>query len=75
MSTAFSVAEILARLEARIAHHEQQMGFHQQQEIHHREQTVVRGAELETVRRHFESFKATALPNRQVSWHLFGFWL
>jgi hypothetical protein len=62
MSTAFSVAEILARLEARIAHHEQQMGFHQQQEVHHREQSAEHGAELETVRRHFESFKAAALP-------------
>jgi hypothetical protein len=62
MSTAFSVAEILARLEARIAHHEQQVGFHQQQEAHHREQSAAHGAELETVRRHFESFKATALP-------------
>ena len=62
MSTAFSVAEILARLEARIAHHEQQMGFHQQQEVHHREQSAAHGAELEKVRQHFESFKAAALP-------------
>jgi hypothetical protein len=62
MSTSFSVAEILARLEARIAHHEQQMGFHQQQEVRHREQSAAHAAELETVRRHFESFKATALP-------------
>jgi hypothetical protein len=62
MSTAFSVAEILARLEARIAHHEQQMGFHQQQEAHHREQSAAHRAELEMVRQHFESFKAAALP-------------
>jgi hypothetical protein len=62
MSTAFSVAEILARLEARIAHHEQQMAFHRQQEAHHREQSAAHAAELETVRRHFESFKAAALP-------------
>ena len=62
MSTSFSVAEILARLEARIAHHEEQVSFHQQQEVHHREQSAVHAAELETVRRHFESFKATALP-------------
>jgi hypothetical protein len=27
MSTSFSVAEILARLEARIAHHEEQVAF------------------------------------------------
>jgi hypothetical protein len=62
MSTAFSVTEILARLEARIAHHEQQMGFHQQQEVHHREQSAAHGAELEKVRQHFESFKTAALP-------------
>ncbi|MFY9820298.1 MAG: hypothetical protein WAM82_02890 [Thermoanaerobaculia bacterium] len=62
MSTAFSVAEILAKLEARIAHHEQQVAFHQQQEAHHREQSALHTSELETVRQHFESFKATALP-------------
>jgi hypothetical protein len=33
MSTSFSMAEILARLEARIAHHEQQVALHQQQEF------------------------------------------
>jgi hypothetical protein len=31
MSTSSSVAEILARLEARIAHHEEQVAFHQQE--------------------------------------------
>ena len=62
MSTAFSVAEILAKLEARIAHHEQQVEFHQRQEVHHREQSAGHAAELEKVRQHFESFKATALP-------------
>lgn len=62
MSTAFSVAEILAKLEARITHHEQQVTFHQQQQAHHREQSAVHAAELETVRQHFESFKATAIP-------------
>ena len=60
MSTSFSVAEILGRLEARIARHEEQVAFHQQQEVHHREQSAAHAAELETVRRHFESFQATA---------------
>src|SRR5258705_3403093 len=67
MSTAFSVAEILVKLEARIAHHEQQVAFHQQQEAHHREQGALHTAELETVRQHFESFKATALPAAQLA--------
>jgi len=62
MSTSLSVAEILAKLEARIAHHEQQMAFHKQQEAHHRERSAAHAAELETVRQHFESFKAAALP-------------
>jgi hypothetical protein len=62
MSTAFSVAEILAKLESRIAHHEQQMAFHKQREAHHREQSAAHAAELDKVRQHFESFKAAALP-------------
>lgn len=62
MSTAFSVAEILAKLEGRIAHHEQEMAFHKQQEAHHREQSAAHAAELDKVRQHFESFKAAALP-------------
>lgn len=62
MSTSLSVAEILTKLEGRIAHHEQQMAFHQQQEAHHREQSAAHAAELEKVRQHFESFKAAALP-------------
>ena len=39
MSTSLSVAEILAKLEARIAHHEQQVAHHKQLEAHHREQS------------------------------------
>lgn len=62
MSTSFSVAEILAKLEARIAHHEQQVAHHKQLEVHHREQSDAHATELETVRQHFESFKAAALP-------------
>jgi hypothetical protein len=62
MSTSLSVAEILTKLEARIAHHEQRMAFHKQQEAHHRERSDAHAAELEKVRQHFESFKAAALP-------------
>jgi hypothetical protein len=62
MSTAYSVAEILAKLEAQIAHHERQADFHAQQEVHHREQNAFHLAELRKVREHFEAFKATALP-------------
>ncbi len=62
MSTALSVGEILAKLEARIAHHERQVAFHQQQEDHHCQQGAAHAAELETVRQRFEAFKAAALP-------------
>ena len=62
MSTALSVAEVLAKLEARIAHHEQQVTYHKQQEVHHHEQSAAHAAELEKVRQHFAAFKAAALP-------------
>jgi hypothetical protein len=67
MSTALSVAEILAKLEQRIAHHQQQADFHAQQEIHHREQNAFHLAELKKVIDHFEAFKATALPAAELA--------
>jgi hypothetical protein len=62
MSTSLSVSQILSKLEARIAHHEQQVAFHKEQEAHHREQSAAHAAELAKVRQHFDSFKAAALP-------------
>jgi hypothetical protein len=62
MSTSFSVAEILAKLEARIDFHREQAAFHAEQEVHHREQNALHLAELEKVTQHFEAFKATAIP-------------
>jgi hypothetical protein len=62
MSTTLSVAEVLSKLEARIAHHEEQAAFHAQQELHHRELNAHHLAELEKVRQHFEAFKTAALP-------------
>jgi hypothetical protein len=67
MSTAFSVAEVLAKLEERIAHHRQQADFHAQQEVHHREQNALHLAELKKVTEHFEAFKATALPAAELA--------
>jgi hypothetical protein len=67
MSTAFSVAEVLAKLEARIAHHEQQVAFHNQQEELHRGQSTAHAAELEKVRQHFEAFRTTALPAAELA--------
>ncbi len=67
MSTAFSVAEVLAKLEERIAHHRQQADFHAQQEVYHREQNAIHLAELKKVTEHFEAFKATALPAAELA--------
>jgi hypothetical protein len=67
MSTALSVEEILAKLKARIAHHEQQVAFHRQQEAHHREQSAEHTTELETVRQRFEAFQTAALPAAELA--------
>ena len=60
MSSKLSVAEILAGLEARVAHHEERERFHAEQEAHHQEQRIAHGAELETARQTLESFRAVA---------------
>ena len=52
LSTSLSVAEVLAKLEARIAFHQEQAAFHAQQEVHHREQNALHLAELQNVRKH-----------------------
>lgn len=60
MSSKLSVAEVLAGLEARVAHHEERERHHAAQEAHHREQRAAHAAELETVRQTLESFRAVA---------------
>lgn len=60
MSSQLSVAQILANLEAQIAEHRKKEAFHAEQEVLHREQRAVHAAELETMIRHYEAFKATA---------------
>ncbi len=60
MSTAYSVAEVLDRLEKRIALHREKADYHAQQEVHHRERNAFHLAELKRVTEHFEAFKATA---------------
>jgi hypothetical protein len=70
MSTAFSVAEVLDKLEKRLAHHRERADFHAQQEIHHRERSAFHLAELERVSQHFEAFKATALTAADLAGEL-----
>jgi hypothetical protein len=60
MGTDLTVGEILASLEARISFHREQEALHARQEAHHRERREAHAAELETLTRHFEAFKATA---------------
>lgn len=60
MSKSLSVAEVLAKLEARIAHHQQRKAFHAEQEALHREQHAFHDAELEKVLQRYEAFKAAA---------------
>lgn len=60
MSAALTVQEILAKLEARVAFHEEKETFHGQREEHHREQRAFHAVELEQVRQHLAAFKATA---------------
>jgi hypothetical protein len=58
MSTKLSVAEVLAKLEARAAFHEQREAHHAQQEGLHREQRESHAADLAQARRNLESFRA-----------------
>jgi hypothetical protein len=67
MSTAYSVAEVLEKLEKRIAFHREQADYHAQQEIHHREQNAFHLAELKRVTEHFEAFKGTALTAAELA--------
>jgi hypothetical protein len=60
VSERLSVAEILANLEAQMAHHQEQQALHTERETFHREQAAVHAAEYEVVARHYEAFKATA---------------
>ncbi|HEY9420688.1 MAG TPA: hypothetical protein VIW92_04675 [Thermoanaerobaculia bacterium] len=60
MSTKLSIAEIMAKLEARIEFHRRQASHHVAQEAWHREQSAHHSAELEKVLARFEAFKATA---------------
>jgi hypothetical protein len=67
MSTAYSVAEVLEKLEKRLAYHREQADHHTKQESHHREQSAFHLAELKRVGEHLEAFKATALTAAELA--------
>ncbi len=60
MSTALSVAQMLAQLEERAAFHRERRGFHAEQVAQHGEQLAFHEAELQKVTERFEAFKAAA---------------
>lgn len=60
MSSELSVTQILANLEAQMAFHRDKEKHHAEQEALHGEQRAVHAAELETVTKHYEAFRAAA---------------
>jgi len=58
MSAKPSIEKVVSNLEQREAFLRQQQDFHAQQEIHHREQRTAYAAELETVLKSLEVFRA-----------------
>lgn len=60
MSKSLSVSDMLANLEARIAHHRERREIHARQEAHHREQCAFHDAELARILERYDAFKAAA---------------
>lgn len=60
MSKSLSVSDMLANLEARIAHHREHREIHAQQEAHHREQCAFHDTELAKILERYDAFKAAA---------------
>ena len=60
MSKSLPVAEILSRLEARIAQHKERKAFHAQQEAHHRERHAFHDAELQKALQRYAALKSAA---------------
>lgn len=60
MKANLSVKDILARLEAQHAIHQEREAFHAAEEARHREQREIHAAERETLARSLEAFRATA---------------
>jgi hypothetical protein len=55
-----SVDDIVSRLEAQLAFHQEREAFHAGLEAQHREQREAHAAEAEKIRRNLEAFRATA---------------
>ena len=60
MNPHLSIAQVLADLEAQIAHHEERETFHAGHEGLHRSQRELHAGELARLRERYESFKTAA---------------
>lgn len=67
MSGGLSVADIVARLEAQLAVHQEKEAFHASQEALHREQRSVHAAEVEKLTRSLETFRASAAEAAELA--------
>lgn len=67
MSSHLSVAQVLANLETQMQLHRGQEAHHAEQEAFHREQRAAHAAELETIARHYEAFKASAAGAAEIA--------
>lgn len=61
MALNLSIGQMLAKLEAKVAHHREKKAFHAEQEILHRDQAASHAAALETALAHLEAFKTASL--------------
>ncbi|HSF40867.1 MAG TPA: hypothetical protein VLT87_13815 [Thermoanaerobaculia bacterium] len=67
MSPGLSIADIVARLEAQLAVHQEKEAFHAGQEALHREQRSVHAAEVEKLTRSLETFRASAAEATELA--------
>jgi len=56
-----SIPQMLAQLEARVAHHQKQQALHAEQEATHRDKAAFHQAGLEAARAHLEDFRAATV--------------
>lgn len=60
MALNLSIAQMLANLETKVAHHRERKHFHAEQEAIHREQTALHAAELDNALARLEAFRSAA---------------
>jgi hypothetical protein len=66
MSSNLSVAQMLAQLERKVAHHQERQAFHAQQEGFHREQSALHAGELETATERPEAFRSASVAAGEI---------